>query len=497
MTKATKKQQQRTLKKQKARADKRRQLRHASRSPADGGPVPLDFPVSEVNTPERLLRASIQAFAFQPRFSAELEQALNLFFGEEAAQTQMFSFNGPEAADFQEWYFFDFVTGSSRHVIDLFAEEQGPALPPEQRQIVEEWVATNHLRLLEVQAVTPGVGETVQDLLSGELLHCNDISLSHHVRRWSIVLARTLLTQGRLGFTGIAQLFSPMEKDQLVGFARTLWQEYQQQQPQATLAGFYRMHSLQLRRFVTELQERLQHPVYRTAEGHPLANATAEYQVGDGIQVLDRLDTAEEFVCVGDSVKTLGAQHYVWLQRGRSCVPEAAPADEGATLLRTEWTIGPGHPSYINLGSVTVSATALELACTSRERLIAGRQLLEQVLAGLIAHRRDQFTAFLPAGASAASAPAAQRSALFDRESRLVQNELLAREIEKLLNTPMSKLDHQTPRDAAKTPAGRAALEELFKAMEYLEQGDPSRSQTPLAVESIRRELGLEAGGRV
>lgn len=45
------------------------------------------------------------------------------------------------------------------------------------------------------------------------------------------------------------------------------------------------------------------------------------------------------------------------------------------------------------------------------------------------------------------------------------------------------------------TPAGSAALEELPKVVEYLEEADPRRSETPLSVQAIRRELGLEGPG--
>ena len=316
-----------------------------------------------------------------------------LFFEVEDFETTTLALDKAEMAEFQEWFFMDFVAGSGKRLIELFAEEEGPALPSDQRQMLADWMATNRLRLFEVQAVTPGVGETVADLLSGEVLHCNDISVSNAARRWSILLARPLLTEGQWHFTGAGKLFSPLEKDVLVRFAHKLWQEYQQKNPLATVDAFYRDCSLQLRRFATDRQKHAESPVYRTPEHHALVNATAEYQVRDLRAAARRLDATEEFVFVGDSEEEPDVQHYVWLKRGRSHVPKAELATEAAFELRTEWTLGPGHPSYLTLGDLTVSGTTLELICTSRERLAAGRQLLEEVLEGAIIHRSDRFSA--------------------------------------------------------------------------------------------------------
>ena len=497
MAKSTKKQQQRALKKQKARADKRRQLRHASSTPAGSELVPWAGPARAPSSPEMALRHSIQAFAFQPRFGADFRRAIALFLEVEDSETTTLALDEAEMAEFQEWFFMDFVTGSGQRLIELFAEEEGPALPSDQRQMLADWMATNRLRLFEVQAVTPGVGETVIDLLSGEVLHCNDISVSNAARRWSILLARPLLTEGRWHFTGAGKLFSPFEKDVLVRFAQELWQEYQQQNPLAAVAAFYRDCSLQLRRFATARQEQTKSPVYRTPEHHLLVTATAEYQVRDRHAADERLNATEEFVYVGDSEEEPDVHHYVWLLRGRSHVPKATQATKAAFELRTEWTLGPGHPSFLTLGDLTLAGATLELICTSRERLAAGRQLLEEVLEGAIVHRGDRFTAMDTAGVGSSPVPVAQAPKAADSELRQVQNELLGRELKKWLDTPVPRLGQQTPRQAAKTPAGRAELEELLKVMDYLEEGDPGRSETPLSVRAIRRELGLEDPGMV
>ncbi|MBV7338990.1 MbcA/ParS/Xre antitoxin family protein [Chloroflexi bacterium TSY] len=57
----------------------------------------------------------------------------------------------------------------------------------------------------------------------------------------------------------------------------------------------------------------------------------------------------------------------------------------------------------------------------------------------------------------------------FQHEAPLVQNELMAREMENWLETPIPQLGNLAPREAAKTPEGRMNLIEILKTLEYLE----------------------------
>ena len=484
MAKSTKKQQRHALKKRKQRAEKRRQLRKNTGIERESA-----FP--RASSAEQQLRSSIQKFAFQESFSTDFETALGLYFGEEVLQTRAIDLDDPVTADFQEWYFMDYVTAGGSRLIDLFAEQRGPSLPSDQREMLDDWIRTNRLRMLEIQEVTPGVGEVVKDLLSGEILHCFDISMSHAARKWSIVLARTLLTNGRLHFTGSGSIFSPMEKKKLVGVANDLWQNYQAQHPSASLDEFYRDSSLQLRQQAHDLHKSSPEPVYVTPENHPLLRAVAEYKVLNLDQVLAVLDEAEEFVFVGESRSIPYGDHFDWLLRGRSHIPQGPDWPEHAFQMRSEWTAGPGQPSYRSLGDVIVGGSKLELSCLSRERLAAGRSLLEALLPNTLIHRGDVFSEIEMKRDEGEDRPVAPRLTEIDPAARQVEIELLARQAEQWLETPVPGLDNRTPREAAQTAQGRAQLEEMLKIVEYLEEGNPAMQGTPYSAEALRRELGM------
>lgn len=492
MAKMSKKQQRHALKKQKERVEKRRKLRHSAQIESGEMYSPNDSPQSWPLSHEQMLRTSIQKFAFQKTFASEVERALGDFFGDEVLQTRVIEFETPEMSAFQEWLFFDFVLSNGRRLIDLFAERKGAALPPQQQAMLYEWIETNRLRLLEVQSITPGQGEVVKDLLSGEVLHCRDISMSYGARKWAIFLARPLRTEGEWAFTGSGKQLSPNEKDELVNFARELWRQYQELHVSASLNDFYRDNSLALYRLADAINKRNAAIAYVSAEGHPLVRAEATYTVLAPAEVMARLDECEEFTFTGDRPSDTQENHYAWLLRGRSQAPEKNEnLDNRVLLLQGEWTAGPGEPSYRTLGDITVTRSLLRLECLSFERLTLGRQLLEELLVGLIVHRDDSVTDLTVANAQDSKSPISLPLSQTDPSARQVEYELMARKAEQWLNTPVPALDNQTPRQAARHAEGRAKLEELLKVLEYYERDDSSMKQTPYNAESFRRELGL------
>ncbi len=204
---------------------------------------------------ETALRKRISQFGLSKRFGEDFDRALKQYIGPEAVQRRgghkilMLEEEEQETEfpGFQEWFFFDYGLVSGDRIINLFTVEIGPQLSPAQSHLLQDWLATNRLRLFETQSVEPGVGETMQDLLNGEILHLNDISFSYASTRWSVALVRPLLTEGRWNFTGSGILITPFEKPAMLKAAQGLWSIYQQKNPQASLLDFYRDHSLDLR----------------------------------------------------------------------------------------------------------------------------------------------------------------------------------------------------------------------------------------------------------
>lgn len=493
MAKPTKKQQRHALKKQKARAEKRRALRSASVQPADL--LPSDLAPALMGAPqddEAALRDSIQTFVFRRAKAPEMDRALALFFGKEGMPERNSPDEEAQIATFQEWYFFDYMPASGVRLIEQFAAKVGPTLPPVQQSMLHSWIETNRLHLFEVQEVTPGVGVVVKDLLSGEVIHVRGISVSRAARRWQIVLSRILWTGERWNFAGGSMLLSPEDKPRLERFFTERWRQYQAEHPEATYNDFYRAHSLELFKFGEQVQADEANPLLRSAEGHELIRASATYRVSDHRLVIARLDQAEEFAYAGVSETMRNAEHYNWLLRGRSRAPEKreVETDRNAILCRTEWSAGPGSPSFRNLGDLNIGRNTLRLDCLSRERLALGRQLLEEMLDGLITHKQDTFTAFDLEAEAQRPAPSRTLSKT-DPNLRQVELEIIEREAQKWLNTPNPALDNQSPLAAVQHPDGRAKLLELLKSIEYYQDDKSRLRDSAFDIRNLRRALGL------
>jgi len=459
---------------------------------------------------ETALRKRISQFGLSERFRDDFELAIEQYIGPGIVQKQgdkktlVFDEETDDLPGFQEWFFFDYVLRSGERLIDLFATELGPELSGLQRQILADWLVTNRLRLLETQSVEPGIGETVQDLLSGEDFHMNDISFSYGARRWMIALVRPILTEGRWHFTGSGILLTPFEKPRMMKAAKDLWSEYQKEHPNAGPLDFYRDHSLDLLRVGKEIQvERGKPKQLLTAERHAVVSATSEFEIkGDARQVERDLNETEEFILVNEQEngKFVGSLHYVWLQRGRSAVPEAPKAQlsSDGLMLAGSWTEGPGMPDYKTLGDLHLNKKGLTLSCMSRERLEAGKQLLIEILDDKINHAQDRFEEFKQQLDESDLMDEDEYPALegdhgeeeMDNESEIVEQELIERETLRWLDTPDQK--GVTPRQAAQTPEGREELQEALKSLEFLEEEALKLGKRPpMRLDLIHNELGL------
>jgi len=491
--------------KKKRKVSKGTGRRYTSEKPRPQVAPPVRTVPPPSSSAEKSLRNRISSFGMGKRFFEQMEQAYTHYMGPDAIREiggkKTFIFDEEELPGFQEWFYFDFVLPSGERIIDLFLKEEAPKLSSRQQQILQDWIATNRLRLLETQTVEPGVGETMLDLLSGEIFNLNDISFSYHATRWSVVLVRPLLTEGRWHFTGSGAILNPLEKPRIVKYAKELRAAYQESHPQSDIRDFYRDHSLDLHLAVSDILADRERPRRLfTPEGHPAEAATAHFAIsGNAHTVESILDEAIEFQFEGEqnNGEYVECLHYLWLLRGRSSVPEVIGDDlpENSLQLAGTWTMGPGEPEYRTLGDIFLCEHKLSLSCLSRARLEAGKLFLKELLGCKIIHQQDTIQDLRESWEE--NGPEEDFEDLYEEEdeayqheSDLVSEELRERRTKEWLETPDG--NGITPRQLAQTTAGREVLKERLKALEYfsdkaLREGD----EPPMLLDLIHRELGL------
>lgn len=456
---------------------------------------------------ETALRKRISQFGLSQRFREDFDRALEQYLGPEVVQRRgaqkilMLEEEEEEAEfpGFQEWFFFDYGLASGDTIIDLFAAEIGPNLPPGQSRMLEDWLATNRLRLFETQSIEPGVGETMQDLLNREILHLKDISFSNTATRWSVALVRPLLTEGRWSFTGSGILLTPFEKPAILKAAQDLWSIYQQRNPHASLLDFYSNHSLELRNAAKSIQAESRKPkALLTPEGHPAVAARADFMLRVDLKTVESaLDQTEEFIFQNEENKGefAGSLHYIWLLRGRSNVPQA-PKERAISLnaqglmLAGSWTAGPGEPDFPTLGDLNLGMDRLTLTCLSCERLEAGKKLLDEILGRKIDHLTDQVGDLRQSWDKSDVEDAFEEDEEYRAESDVVAEETIERSTLRWLDTPDK--NGISPRASSQTPEGRELLRETIKSIEYLaDEALASGRRPPTRLDIIRGELGL------
>jgi hypothetical protein len=456
---------------------------------------------------EKSLREKLLDFSGRPRFKQDVDRAIELYFGKAARRGRILTAEEEELPDFFEWFIHDMILRGGKRLIDLFAEEVGPQLPKAEARLLDAWRVVDRLRLFEVQSVQPGVGVVVQDVLSGETLTVHDRSASRAARRWVVMLARLHQAEDRVCFTGAAVMLPPQHAEELVESARRLWDTYRSQRAEASYSDFYRDHSLELMREAKRATEEASRPpVLLTPEGHPIASATAHFTVRDPGAVAGLLSQREEFEEAGPSDEDPEAQHFNWLLRGQSRVPERPAPKKGALMIQTEVTFGPGEPAYRSLGDVLLWGNRMELRCLSRERLQAGKALLQEILGDLVRlHKRDRIEPFdldmeAPERVNRGQAPppparrpsSASASGFSRAERQALEKEMRERYTAQWLNTPIPALNDLSPRQAVATPEGRAKVIQLLKSMEYLEDGRRESGEPMMMdIARLRRELGL------
>ncbi len=447
---------------------------------------------------EQALREKLLAFAGRPRFQQDIDRAMAMYFGKAARRGRVLAADEDELPNFFEWFIHDATVRGGKRLIDMFAEEVGPQLPEAEAKLLDAWRVVDRLRLLEVQSVQRDVGIVAQDVLSGEILTVHDRSASRAARRWEVMLARLHQAEDRVCFTGSTVMLSPQHAEELVESARRLWDQYRSQRAEVSYSDFYRNHSLDLMREARRVHEEASRPpIVLTPEGHPLASAIAHFTVRDPGAVADLLSQSGEFEAAGPSNEDPETQHFNWLLRGRSRIPEQPAPKKGALMIQTEVTAGPGEPVYRSLGDVLLWKNRMELQCVSRERLQAGKALLQEILGDLgRLHKRDRIEPFdldmqsLPPPARPPFPAHSPR--LSHAERQALEKEMRERYTAQWLDTPIPVLGDLSPCQAVVTPEGRAKVIQLLKSMEYLEDGRRGSGEpVVMDVAHIRRELGL------
>jgi len=136
-------------------------------------------------------------------------------------------------------------------------------------------------------------------------------------------------------------------------------------------------------------------------------------------------------------------------------------------------------------GVLQMTKAGFVLETNSLVRADRLRAVLEQAGGSIVRHRAREHPSHLPDPDAPVRAPE-----MPDDVQRAIMQEFIDTHYREWLDIPVPALDGRTPREAARNPAGRPALDLLLKQLEH-QSGVGSMPVSP-DVAAMRRELGIE-----
>ena len=205
-----------------------------------------------------------------------------------------------------------------------FLDVRGPLLPERERALGRVWLASRR-SLYEVQAVRPGAGVTLRDLLGDGIVELADRTISSRVEPLDLLCLR-LLPDGAGGVTTAGGFLVPrLQRRRVVDLLRAA--------DGVALLRWFAAPALPIE--------------VRNTEGEPLRFVTATYQVSDPVATATALAHTLDDEGDGRFVETVTRQGQRWLRgtiqlSGDHATIEANSARRAERLARTLRKAAPG-----------------------------------------------------------------------------------------------------------------------------------------------------------
>ena len=441
-----------------------------ARKAADSGPdaeppeeKPAGTPMLIDNQVHKRLANAVFSGAERWYPKSEWRKAMQQYFGE----GQDVDPDDEEAMDlFLQWFLHDYVPRSTRRTAFAeFLRVEGNRLNPTERAIVESMRDARY-GLYEVQRVEEGRGIEVMDVFRGDRLFIDDVTSSREVVKWDCLLARVEFYGGRHVLAGNGDRVTRAGLGPLKEFVETESRKAGQTPAEFVSANAHRMH----RRLVEMHRERTRDFRMANALGEPIEFSSAEYRVvGDESAVVEAL-------------------------RGVDGLRENPPGDAGGHSFT--WVEAGADGPARAYGEIEIAAGRLKLQCSTRQRLVAGRKLLEEALGPLVRHQIDRFETVEEAmrrtkKEDRGKPPKEQPPGIDPKIQAEIVGKMKREHYARWVDEALPALAGKTPREAIGTTEGRRAVRDLIHGIENLEEHERKRGHPAYDTNELWQILGL------
>lgn len=408
-----------------------------------------------------------------------------------------------------DWFLFGRVGEGGETVADEFARVRGSSsLPREEREMLEA-VRGGRFSVYEVLEVRPEEGLGLLDIFTGEVLDVSEVSATRSLVRWDLMAGRVGPVGGHLEI--VSPIFTvPLEaRERLETYIKRKAKEAVSRGDVADVNDYVNRKSFLLAAYThKQAMKMFPHvvPTVLTAEGDLFCRSVAYYDVEDPAKARELLSKHPHMEArpkesgAGDEGFTfdwfLSEEMERELGAGEHLGPPMQPIGEGwpepdGSAEETEI----GEPRRM-FGVLTLSRRTLTFETNSRERLDMAKRELVGCLGEVASHRVDSFEdqeALLGgAGKRRGEADPAEAASDLDPEvERRLVTAHAQRHYASWPDIPLPALDGKTPREAARTRAGRRKVNALIKQFENKSERAARAGKPAFDFSVLRSELGI------
>lgn len=447
---------------------------------------------------ENSLRKKLEKFMSRHEFRKDHDTAWEIFWNEDIS-TSMYDTDIPKYSVFAEWFIHEYKLAEYNvPLANHFYQNYKYTLPSDEEAMLEDWLNAFY-GVFEVQSVSPGAGALVKDMFSDEEYFINDVSLSRYAVKNSIICMHILPFRGKYYASGAGFIVPPFLKEEMIAYLDKKYQKYLEDSKESpTIGQFTRTHSHILNHLAIDVVKTYnkEKPLIHTTEGHRLLFSKSEFDVHDYRALKEFLDADKGmFAFMGSDEKIRGGLRYDYqTAHSPKNINFKSMPDDGR--MHITLNIESDGNQSLCLGNLTLTRKKLYVECMSKERL----DNLANILSGLERSGAISRTSTVYEDPTDSLGSGTSED---DEEEANLEEEVMPDGVKKAmsdhfekytmdwLDTPIPALDNMTPKEAAKTPAGKKELKELLKTIEYLYDLNKKNSRPYMNVPKIKKILGI------
>ncbi len=345
------------------------------------------------------------------------------------------------------------------------------------------------MSLYEVSEIVPGKSLLARDLIrGGEPIMVSERSATKSLKQWDKIAARIVPDMNKNVLAGGLLPFTPQAADAaLEGLRLVFGKKKTKKMPivendELQAAARIFTHSW----LFDTLERMMTMPSLQNSDGHdlifhdvrfPMASGVTQKGIAAGISTIAGMSQ--------EGISQEKVKFWNWLEEK----PTGKNKQKAALSLETTMDDG-----YRVLGNVEIKGRFVHLMTNSAERAAQGTELLQKALGDLVRVPLTEISTVAQVMADESEHDPADAVADIPAEiAEQAIHQLLDRQYRETLEQPVPMLGNKTPRQAAKSDAGRKKLVEWLK---YLENqtaigSGPADPMATYSFEWMWRELGI------